>query len=87
MLTHIAYEIEEKVILHPVVVVEDFSAVHGVVEIEETLELLFDAGNVMFDFISGQQFAFGSLEGGVADHACGAAHNSEGFVSCHLQML
>ena len=35
MLAHIADEIKEKIILHPVVVVDNFRAIGGIVEIEE----------------------------------------------------
>jgi hypothetical protein len=41
----------------------------------------------VLDFLDGEEFAFLSLEGGVADHACGTAHDGQGLVTCHLEVF
>ena len=87
MLTHVADEVEEEVILHPVVVVEDFGTVDGVVEIEEALQLMPDALDVMLYFFDREEFALLGLERGVANHAGSTADNGERLVACHLEML
>ncbi len=80
-------EVEEEVVLHPVVVVEDFGSVDGVVEVEEALQLMADALHVVLNLLGGEQFALGGLEGGVANHAGGAAHDGQGLVARHLEVL
>ncbi len=87
MLAHIADEVEEEVVFHPVVVVANLGAVDGIVEVEEALELMADALHVVLDFLHGEEFALGGLEGGVTYHAGGAAHDGQGLVARHLEVF
>ncbi len=87
MLTDIADEIEEEVVFHPVIVVAYLGSVDGVVKIEEAFELMLDTLHVVLNFLDGEEFAFLGLEGGVADHARGAADDSEGLVTRHLEVF
>jgi hypothetical protein len=87
MLAHVADEVEEEVVFHPVVVVDYFGTVGGVVEVEELGELLADALHVVVDLFGSEEFAFLGLERGVADHAGGTAHQCERFVSSDLEVF
>ena len=88
MLADVADEIDEGIVLHPVVVVHEFGLVGGVgVEVQETGELLLQAGDVMVEGLLVQEVALGRLHGRVADHAGGPAHEGEGLVSAALEML
>ena len=87
VLAHVADEIEEEVVLHPVVVVEYLGTVDGVVEVEEARKLPLDAVDVVLYLVGGEQFALGGLEGGVANHAGGAADDGQRLVAGHLEVL
>ena len=87
MLAHVADEVEEEVVLHPVVVVAYLGAVDGVVEVEEALKLVLDALHVVLYLLDSEELALLRLEGGVANHAGGAAHDGQGLVARHLQVL
>ena len=88
MLADVADEIDEGVVLHPVVVVHEFGLVGGVgVKVQETGELRLDAGDVVIQGGLVQEIPFGRLHRRVADHAGGAAHEGEGLVAAALEML
>ena len=87
MLAHVADEVKEKVVLHPVVVVANLGTVDRVVEVEEATELLADALHIMLNFLNGEEFSFLGFEGGVANHAGGATHNGQGLVACQLEVF
>ena len=67
-------EIQEGVVLHPVVVVHELRGIGFVaVEIQEVLQLLADAGYVMAQCLLGEEVTLGGLAGGVSDHTRSAA--------------
>ena len=88
MLADIADEVDEAVVLHPVVVVHEFGLVGGVgFEVQEAGELRLDAGDVVVQGGLVQEVALRRLHRRVADHAGGAAHEGDGFVAAALEML
>ena len=87
MLAHVADKVEEKVVLHPVIVVHYLSPVDRVVEIEEARELLTNAVDIVLHLFNRQELTLCSFEGGVANHSGSTAHQSQGLMSSHLEML
>ena len=87
MLANVTDKVEKEIVFHPVVVVAYLGAVDGVVKIEELAQLLADTADVVLHFLDSKEFALGSLERGVANHACGTAHNGQGLMPGHLQVL
>ena len=87
-LSDIAGEVDEGVVLHPVVVVHQLGLVGSVaLEIQEAGELGLDALHVVGQGGFVQQVALGALHGRVADHAGGAAHQGERLVAAGLEVL
>ncbi len=62
MLTYITNKVEEKVIFHPVVVVEYLCSVYGVIEVKEFLKLLLYAVNIMLYLLWSEKLTFCSFE-------------------------
>ena len=85
--SHLACEVEESEVLHPVVVVDHFGSV-GLCgfEIEETSYLLFNALLVVTQRLIVQQVALLRLTRGVANHTCGTTNKDDGLMTAALQM-
>ena len=87
VLAYLAGEVQERVGLHPVVVVHQLGAVGGVgVEVDEARQLLLYGFLVVAQRFLVEQIAFGRFARRVAYHARGAAHQYDGFVAAALQM-
>jgi hypothetical protein len=41
----------------------------------------------MLDLFDSEEFALGSFERGVANHARGTTHKGDGLMACHLEVL
>lgn len=54
-------------------------------KVEEAAELSFDAGDVFIELLDGEEVALFAFAAGVADHASGAAHQSNGAVAGFLK--
>ena len=88
VLANVANEVQEREVLHPVVVVHEDSVVGRIaVKVEELGELLAYALLVVAQGGLVDEFALLRLHRGVANHARGAAHQSDGTVTCALQVL
>ena len=88
VLADVADEVEEAVVFHPVVVVDQDGTVGDVaLEIEEFGKLLLDGFLVVAQRRLVEQVALGGLHGGVADHAGGTAYEGYRRVSGALQVL
>ena len=86
-LADFACEVEEGEVLHPVVVVDELSAVGCVaLEVEEVCQLLLDALHVVAQRFFVQQVALLTLSAGVANHAGSSAHEGDGLVATALQV-
>ena len=87
-LADVADEVDEGVVLHPVVVVHELRLVGGVgVEVEEMRQLGLDARHVVRERCLVEQVALLALHRRVADHAGGAADQRERLVAAVLEML
>ena len=87
MLSYFAGEVEEGIVLHPVVVVHQLGGVGRVaVEVEEVGELCLDAGHVVAQNVLGEQVALCALARGVANHARCAANEGEGLMAAPLEV-
>ena len=87
VLADIAYEVEELIVLHPVVVVDELGLVGLIaVEVEEARYLLLDGFLVVVEGVAVEQVALEALARGVANHARGAADEQEGLVAAALQV-
>ena len=87
MLSHLACEVEEGEVLHPVVVVDHFGSVGlGGFEIEETSHLLFNALLVVTQRLIVQQVALLRLSRGVANHTSSTTNEDDGLMTTALQM-
>ena len=88
MLADVADEIEEREVLHPVVVVDHDGRVGRVaVEIEEAGKLLLDALLVVAQRLGVEQVALGRLHRRVADHSRGTAYQGHRTMAAVLQVL
>ena len=85
MLAHVANELEEAHFFEPVVVVHDARSVRTP-KVEELLELVALAGEVVLQGIHVEQLALGRLERGIADQAGGSAHEGKGLVARPLKV-
>ena len=87
MLADIAHEVEEAVVLHPVVVVHHLGLVGlCAVKVEEFGHLLLDALLIVIERVGVKQVALLALARRVADHAGSPAHEEEGLVAAALQV-
>ena len=87
VLAHLAGEVEEGEVLHPVVVVHHFGGIRLLrLEVEELGHLLFDALLVVAQGFFVEQVTFLALARRVANHACCAAHEDDGLVAAALQV-
>ena len=87
MLAHLAGEVKEGVVFHPVVVVDQLGSVRRIaLKVEETTQLLFDALHIVAQRGLVQQVALLALARGVANHASGTADQSQRFMSAALEM-
>ena len=73
-------------ISQPVCVIGNDGTALALIEIDETGKLLFDAGYVMVDGFDSHHFTHIGFAGGVADHACAAAHQADGAVAAALHV-
>ena len=87
MLAHSTREIEEREVLHPVVVVHQLSLIVALgVEVEELRHLLLDALLVVIERLGIKQIALLAFTRRVAYHTCRAADEYYRLVSATLQM-
>ena len=84
---HVAGEIEEGIILHPIVVVDQFRRVGCIgMEVEETLQLALDALLVVAEGGFVEQVTLCRLAAGVANHTRCAADEGDRLMPTALQM-
>ena len=87
VLTHLAREVEEGEILHPVVVVHQLGSISILrLEVEELGHLLLDALLVVIECLVVEQVTLLTLARGVANHTRCASHQDDGLVAAALQM-
>ena len=87
-LADVTDEIEERELLHPVVVVDHLCGIRGVrLEIEQFGQLAFDRILIVAEGLLVEQVALLRLARGVADHARGTADERQRTVAAHLEML
>ena len=87
MLAHLAGEVQEGEVLHPVIVVHQFGVVGRVrIEVQELGQLFLHAGNVALQGFLVQQVTLLRLAGGVANHARGTADERQRLVSATLEV-
>ena len=85
--TDIACKIEESIVFHPVVVVDQLSSIGRIgVEIEEPLQLALDAFLVVAQGRFVEQVTLCRLTARVADHTRSTANQRNRFVSATLQV-
>ena len=88
MLADVADEIDEAVVLHPVVVVYELGLVGGVgIKVQETGQLGLEAGHIVGKRFFVQQVAFRAFHGRVSDHAGGTADEGDGLVAAALEVF
>ena len=88
MLADVADEIQETVVLHPIVVVDQFGAVRRIrVKIQKTAQLRFEAGYIVGEGLLIEQVALLGLHRRVPDHTGRTAHQRDGLMSAILEML
>ena len=84
---HIARKVKERIVFHPVVVVDQFGCVGCVrIEVKEMFQLLAYGGNVMAQSLFGKQVTFGGLAGRVTNHTCGTSDKGNRFMAAALQV-
>ena len=87
MLAHLAGKVEERKVLHPVVVVHHQGRILILaLEVQELGHLCLDALLVVAQRLVVQQVALLRLAAGVANHACGTADQNDGPVAAALQV-
>ena len=87
VLTDIADEVEETVVLHPVVVIDQHRCILGIaVEVEELLQLLLDAGLIVLQRLLIEEVTLLGLTRGVTDHTGSATDEGDGSVTGALQV-
>ena len=87
-LADVAGEIDEGIVLHPVVIVHQLRLVGGVrLEVEETRQLRLDAGDVVSEGLLVQKVALLALHRRVAYHSRGPSDKCERLVAAGLEML
>ena len=88
MLAYFAREIEEREVLHPVVVVDHFCGVRSVrIEIEETGQLFFYSVLVVAQGSFVQKITLVGFSRRVADHSGGSAYEHERLMPAFLKVL
>ena len=88
VLANVADEVQERELLHPVVVVDQHGVVGSIaVEVEEVGQLATDALLVVAQGFLVDEFALLRLHLGVANHARGTAHKGDGTVTSALEVL
>ena len=87
MLAYFACEVEEGIILHPVVVVHQLGGIgRPALKVEEAGQLRLDAAHVVAQHVLRQQIALGTLSRGIANHSRRAAHEGQRLVSRALKV-
>ena len=87
MFSYVAYEIQETIVLCPIVIVQKFRFVGSVaVKVEEMRQLLLYTRNIVCKRFLIKQVALLAFTRRVANHACCSANNRQRFVSRPLQM-
>ena len=87
MLAHLACEVEEGEVLHPVVVVDELGLVRLIaVEVEELGYLLLDGLLVVIECLRVEQVAFLALARRVANHTCCTAYEEVGLMATTLEV-
>ena len=87
MLADVADEVEEAVVLHPVVVIDQHSSIVSItIEVEELLQLLLDTGLIVPQRLLVQEVALLGLTRGVTDHTGSSSDESDGTMTGALQV-
>ena len=87
VLAYVAHEVEELIVLHPVVVVDQLRFVRLVaVEVEELADLLLDRLLVVVERVAVEEVALQALARRVANHTRGTTYEEEGLVAAALQV-
>ena len=87
MLTYGAGEVEEREVLHPIVVVYQFCVVGSIrLEVEEFAQLLFDTLLVVAQGLFVEQVALLRFARGVANHTGSTPDQGQRFVAAALEM-
>ena len=88
MFAHVADKVEEREVLHPVVVVDEFGAVWCVgVEVYDVRELAFDCFLIVAKSGFVEEFAFLAFHRWVANHTRSASHEDDRFMTAALEVL
>ena len=88
MLADVTDEVDERIVLHPVVVVDKLGAVWRIgVKIQETAELCLQTLDIVTEGILVQKIALGRFHRRVANHPRSPADKGERFMSTSLEML
>ena len=88
MLSNIADEVNERIVLHPVVIVHKFRLVRSVaVKIQETAQLRLDAGHVVPKGFLVKQISLRRLHGRVSNHSRGTTHQRNRPMPALLEVL
>ncbi len=87
VLTDVADEVEEAVVLHPVVVIDQHRCILGIaVEVEKLLQLLLDAGLIVPQRLLIEEVTLLGLTRGVTDHTGSATDEGDGPMTGSLQV-
>mgnify|MGYP003181637232 CR=1 FL=1 len=87
VLANVAHEVEELIVLHPVVVVDQLSLVGLIaVEVEELADLLLDGLLIVIERVLVEEVALLALAGRIADHTRGTADEQIRLMSAALQV-
>ena len=88
VLSDVADEVQESVVLHPVVVVHELGPVRCIgLEIKELGKLLLDAFHIVVEGGLIEEIALLGFSGRVSDHSGSSAHEGNRLVSAFLEML
>ena len=87
VLADVAHEVEELIVLHPVVVVDQLSLVRLVaIEVEELRHLLLDSLLIVVERVTVEEVTLEALAGRVTNHTRSATDEEERLVAAALQM-
>ena len=86
MYANVTKEFDIVQVSQPVCVVCNDSTAVFFVKFDEVGQLIFDAGNVVVDGFHCHHFTHISFAGGVTDHACAAAHQTDRTVAAALHV-
>ena len=86
MYAYITQEFDIVQVSQPVAVVYDDGTAFAFVEVDETGQLVFDAGYIVVDGFYCHHFTHIRFTGGVADHGCAAAYQTDGSVAASLHV-